>query len=290
MAPLFDMIANAQNGKGMELLARQFNLNQQQAQLAVDALLPAFSEGLKRNTSDPMGMGGLMQAMMTGGHSQYFEDAAKAFSPSAVQDGNAVLGQLFGSKDLSRAVAANAQTMTGIGQDVLKQMLPVIASMMMGGLAKQTMGQMQSAAGMGAGNPFGELIEQMMRQGMGGATAGGARAPQMPNPMDNPFGKMLEQMMGGGATARPQQGGTGNPWIDMLGEMMKGAGQAAAPEPEPEPQPRCRTAPTRGEPARNPVEDMLGQMFDTGREVQQDYQTNVKSIFDQYVRNMDKLR
>ncbi|MCU0830783.1 MAG: DUF937 domain-containing protein [Rhizobiaceae bacterium] len=291
MAPLFDMIANAQNGKGMELLARQFNLNQQQAQLALDALLPAFSEGLKRNTADPMGLGGLMQAMMTGNHAKYFEDAANAFSPSAVQDGNAVLGQLFGSKDLSRAVAANAQAMTGIGESVLKQMLPVIASMVMGGLAKQTMGQMQAAAGMGAGNPFGELIEQMMRQGMG---AGGAtRAPQMPNPMDNPFGKMFEQMMGGGG--RPQPGGassqTGNPWLDMLGEMMKGAApQPSQSEPDVDPQPRRHNEPRGERTPRNPVEDMLGQMFDTGREVQQDYQNNVKSIFDQYVRNMDRLR
>jgi hypothetical protein len=287
MAPLFDMIANAQNGKGMELLARQFNLNQQQAQLAMDALLPAFSEGLKRNTSDPMSFGGLMQAMMSGNHAKYFEDAASAFSPTAVQDGNSVLGQLFGSKELSRAVAANAQAMTGIGQDVLKQMLPVIASMVMGGLFKQTMGQMQSAAGMGAmgsGNPFGELIEQMMRQGMGGAMGGGT--PQMPSPMDNPFGKMLEQMMGGAMQA-PRggaSGGTGNPWIDMMGEMMKGAQPQATRQRRPEPEPEAEERP------RNPMEDMLGQMFETGRTVQKDYEQGVKSIFDQYVKNMDRLR
>ena len=32
MLPLFDMLTQAQNGHGMELLARQFNLSQQQAQ------------------------------------------------------------------------------------------------------------------------------------------------------------------------------------------------------------------------------------------------------------------
>ena len=31
MLPLFDMLANAQNGKGIDLLARQFNLTQQPA-------------------------------------------------------------------------------------------------------------------------------------------------------------------------------------------------------------------------------------------------------------------
>ena len=134
MMPLFDMIAKAQNGQGMELLAKQFNLNQQQTQLALDALLPAFSEGLKRNTSDPMGMGGFLQAMGSGNHAKYFEEASTAFSQGGVADGNGILGHLFGSKDVSRAVAAQAASATGIGQEILKQMLPVIASMVMGGL------------------------------------------------------------------------------------------------------------------------------------------------------------
>ena len=30
MLPLFDMLTNAQNGNGMDMLARQFNLSQQQ--------------------------------------------------------------------------------------------------------------------------------------------------------------------------------------------------------------------------------------------------------------------
>ncbi|TIU65509.1 MAG: hypothetical protein E5W13_33715, partial [Mesorhizobium sp.] len=71
-----------------------------------------------------------------------------------------------------------------VSQQVLQQMLPAVASMMMGGLFKQTTNQMQAAGGFGGGsNPLGEIIEQMMRQ------AGGAQAPQQrqaPGPMDNP--------------------------------------------------------------------------------------------------------
>ena len=59
MPTLFDMMANAQNGQGMELLAQQFGLSQQQTQAAVEALMPAFSQGLKRNASDPYGIGQL---------------------------------------------------------------------------------------------------------------------------------------------------------------------------------------------------------------------------------------
>ena len=42
MLPLFDMLANAQNGNGMEALARQFGLSQQQTQSAIEALMPKF--------------------------------------------------------------------------------------------------------------------------------------------------------------------------------------------------------------------------------------------------------
>src|SRR3954453_16232801 len=186
MLPLFDMLANAQNGKGIDLLARQFNLTQQQTELALEALLPAFSQGLKRNTSDPYGIAGFMTALASGQHGQYFDNAQRAFSPDGMADGNGILGHLFGSKDLSRAVASQAAQATGIGQNVLQQMMPAIAAMLMGGMFKQSTKQMQ-AGGFGASNPLGEIIEQMMRQGGGGGTAPQQRPQQSPQSAPDPF-------------------------------------------------------------------------------------------------------
>jgi len=99
-------------------------------------------------------------------------------------DGNGILGHLFGSKDLSRAVASQAAQASGIGQNVLQQMMPAIAAMLMGGLFKQSTNQLQ-AGSFGASNPLGEIIEQMMRQAgwrrrsaqaAATAAAGGARS------------------------------------------------------------------------------------------------------------------
>ena len=296
MMPLFDMIAKAQNGQGLEMLAQQFNLNQQQTQAAMEALLPAFSEGLKRNASSPMGMGNFMQAMATGSHAKYFEEAANAFSQSGVAEGNGILGHLFGSKDVSRAVAAQAASASGLGQEVLKQMLPVIASMVMGGLFKQSTGQMSNAAGMGTGsNPIGDIIEQMMKQGMGQQRQ---QTPQS-SPMDNPLGKILEGMLGGalggGNTARQQQQpqpqnpfGADNPLGQILEQMLR---PQSAPQEQyaPEPTPR-QHSPEPQRQSTNPLEDIFGKMFETGRETQDTYQKGVKSIFDQYVQNMDRNR
>ncbi len=332
MPSLYDMLASAQGGQGMEMLARQFGLSQQQTQAAVEALLPAFSQGLKRNTADPYGIGAFMTAMASGQHAKYFDDAQNAFSPQGMAEGNGILGHLFGSKDLSRAVASQAAQATGIGQQVLQQMLPVIASMIMGGLFKQSTGQFnpgqfgqgQAAAGFGgSGNPLGEIIEQMMRQG-GDMMRGGQaqpeprQAPQQPqgqplDPFDNPFGKVLKDMFGGGAQAEaprqrraepepqarsPQQNPFGdNPLGKIFEEMLNGS-QGGAPggqgvpgsrRPAPEPEaPEPHAGQSRRQ--KNPYDDLFGEMFETGAKQRDEYQKGVESIFDQFKQGMDRYR
>lgn len=301
MPNLFDMLANAQNGAGMDALARQFNLTPEQAQSAVEALLPAFSQGLKRNTSDPYGVGAFLSGLSGGQHAQYFDDATHAFSQQGTVDGNDILGQLFGSKDLSRAVAAQASQATGIGQQVLQQMLPAIAAMIMGGLFKQSTNQMQAGGLGGASNPLQEIIEQMMKQGGGFGMPQAPQpqqAPQPANPFDNPFGKILQDMFGGGAQQQaPEQprqmprqvpdGYGDNPLGRIFEEMLRG-GQAAQPEPSPQPQPQRRA--NSGERSRNPYDDLFGDMFETGSKQRDDYQKGVESIFDQFLKGMDRYR
>ena len=284
MMPLYDMMMNAQNGEALRTMAKQFGLNEGQMEQAMAALMPAFSTGLKRNASNPMDMSNFLSALAGGNHAQYFENMQNAFSPQGMQEGNGILGHLFGSKDVSRAVAAQAEAATGIGQEIFKQMLPVLASSIMGGLFKQSTGQTTSHAqtnAMGGNNPIGDLISEMMRQGMGGARA--KPAPQA-SPMDNPLGQILESMFGGSSQRQAPQTGS-NPFAENpLGQIfqdMLGGGQARqAPEPE-------QTTSSR---TGNPYGDLFGQMFDSGKEVQQGYQKNMESIFDQYLQGMNRQR
>lgn len=334
MPTLFDMLAQAQNGNGMQALAQQYGLSMQQTQAAVAALLPAFSQGLQRNTADPYGLGAFMTAMASGQHAKYFEDATRAFSPQGVNEGNGILGHLFGSKDLSRAVASQAAQASGVSQQILQQMLPAIASMVMGGLFKQTTnqltgGQRQAAGGFGGGgNPLGEIIEQMMRQG-GGMQA---PAPQPQNPMDNPFGKVLQDMFGGGTPqpqsqpqpapnpygdnplgkvlqdmfgggapqpqgrAQPQPQQTQSPYGDnplgkIFEEMLRqgGGGGFGTPGGQPAPQPQAPQPQTNPSGRpRNPFDDLFGKMFETGAQQRDEYQKGVETIFDQFKRDMDR--
>ncbi|MBZ9810417.1 MULTISPECIES: DUF937 domain-containing protein [unclassified Mesorhizobium] len=265
MPSLFDMLAQAQNGNGMQALAQQYGLSMQQTQAAVAALLPAFSQGLQRNTADPYGLGAFMTAMASGQHAKYFEDATRAFSPQGVDEGNGILGHLFGSKDLSRAVASQAAQASGVSQQVLQQMLPAIASMLMGGLFKQTTSQMQAAGGFGGGgnNPLGEIIEQMMRQG-GGVQAPAPQPrhePQPQAPMDNPLGKVLQEMFGGG-TPQPQSQPQPppDPYGDNpLGKVLQDMFGGGAQPPQDQPQPQQTQSPYGNSPLGKIFEEMLRQ-------------------------------
>lgn len=281
MLPLDEMMLKAQNGAAIDMVSRQFDLTRDQTVAAMEALLPAFSQGLKRTAATPEGVAPFLQALASGNHAKYMEDMSRAFSPGGLADGNGILGHLFGSKEVSRAVADHAARATGIGQDVLKQMLPAIASMLMGGLFQQSTGGMNAASGRGfgaGGNIIGEVIEQMMRQGqaMGGtqqrsehrdrqpqtdSRESGAEAP--PSPFDNPFGRIFEDMLAGGMGMSP------------------GGDRGKAPEPE-----RSSSKPQ----SKNPYEDLFGQMFETGRKAQEDYQRGVESIFDQFLQGMNRHR
>lgn len=287
MLNLFDLLKQANGGNAMNQMAAQFGLSPAQVQAATEALLPAFSIGLQRNTADPMGMGGFLSALASGQHGKYFENMGEAFNPAGQQDGNAILGHLFGSKDVSRAVAAQAAQATGIGQGILKQMLPVLATTLMGGMFKQSSGAM-SAAGMGAGdNIFGKVIEEMMRQSGGQRQAPQEEAAPVDPMTDNPLGKILEGMFGGGQAApqQRQQNPMGDNPLGKILEGMFGGGQAQQQEEaQPEPQRQTRRQP------QNPMGDALNDMFKTGRQTQETYNKGLEDIFDGFLKGMDRNR
>lgn len=144
---LLETILSAQGGGAVRGLAQNFGLQESQATGALQQLLPALSSGLKRNTASSGGLEGLMGALTKGNHQQYIDDPSKLSQPETVKEGNGILGHLLGSKDVSRQVASRAASQTGLDSGVLKRMLPVVATMVMGSLSKNTASAgLQSAA------------------------------------------------------------------------------------------------------------------------------------------------
>lgn len=179
---LTQMFFQAQNGEAVANMAKQFGISEEQAAEAVRQVLPAFSAGFQRNTADPLGMAGLMAALSGGRHAQYFEDASTLSNSATRDDGNAILGHLFGSPEVSRAVAQHAASQAGLGSAILKAMLPYIASIIMGAIFKKGQG------------PLGDILGEMM--GGGPARADHRREQPEPEaktaPANDPFGPLSE--------------------------------------------------------------------------------------------------
>ncbi len=185
-------------------IGRQFGLNEAQTRAAFEQLAPVVAAGIRRNKQSDDGLGNLLKALQAGNHSRYADDPSSLQFDQVADDGNAILGHILGSKDVSRGVANQAADLSGVGSAVLKKMLPVIAAIIMGQLAKR----------------------------MGG---GAARAPQGGSTGGGGLGDILGDILGGGGTARaPQGGSTGGGGLgDILGDILGGGGQRqSAPTPE----------------------------------------------------------
>lgn len=278
MFNLFDLMRAAQGGAAMENMSRQFGLSVDQTRRATEALMPAFALGFQRNAADPMGFSNLLRMMGSGQYASFYQQPALAFTPKAWSEGNQILGQLFG-QDASRQVAEQTAAWAGVAPDVMKQMMPSVATMLMGGLS-------QSAANQGLAEMF-EQFAKMLRGGAPAARPGVRGRANEPATMGDPFSawaNMFGAMWGGAAPApdkpepkRAKPDEAADPfaaWTNMMTAMM-GGGKETAPAPVEPPPPPERP------PLQSPVE-FFGQMFETGREVQQQQLATLQNIIDGY--------
>ncbi|MBN2701946.1 MAG: DUF937 domain-containing protein [Methylothermaceae bacterium] len=119
-------------------VAQRTGLSESQANQLFSMILPALGEGVRRNVKAPSQREGLMNALAQKKHQQVLEQPETLAQEDAIQDGNAILGHLFGSKDVSRNVASRVAERSGTEPDIVKQLLPMAAKLVMGALSKET--------------------------------------------------------------------------------------------------------------------------------------------------------
>lgn len=132
---------------GLAGLAKQFGLSEDALPGAMSKLIPGLAGGLLGNIAGSGGLESLLKALKDGGHSRYLENPGAVGSADAISDGNSILGHILGSKDRSREVAGEAAAATGIGGAVMKRLLPVVATLVMGALSKKFVSGMSGIAG-----------------------------------------------------------------------------------------------------------------------------------------------
>ena len=193
-----DILAQA---GGLQSIARELGISEDQAARGSAALLPAILGGFKKQAQAQPGglegLGGLLGQLGGGG----LLDDVLSPRPTEVSRGNDVLGQIFGSRDVSRTVAKSAAAQSGLDAGLLKKMLPLLAMLVAGYMAKQR--GAGAAAPPAGGGGLGDLLGGLL--GGRGAGAGGTG----PGAGTGGLASMLDL------------DGDGNPLDDILGMAGK---------------------------------------------------------------------
>ncbi len=185
-----------------EQIAGKLGVDRGEVDSAIKTLIPVLVGGLQQNAQDP-------EAATT------ISSAANAHAASGLLDGGVSVDQVDesdGSKAISRIFGGNdsgqvASALSGGGagnSDLIKQLLPILAPIVLAYIGKQLSGgqgpaqsQSQSGGGGGLGDVLGSIL--------GGAGGGGGG--------NNALGSILGSVLGG------KQGG---PLGDILGGLLGG--------------------------------------------------------------------
>lgn len=168
----------AQTG-GAQSMARELGVSEAEVARGAEALGPALLGGFQKQAQAPHGIGGLggLLSQLGGGG---LLDSVLSPQPTDVAQGDGVLGQIFGSKEVSRTVAQDASAKSGLDPALLKRMLPILAMLVAGYMAKQGGGAQAGGAGGGLGGMLGG-------GGLGGLLGGllGGAGGAGGNPLDD---------------------------------------------------------------------------------------------------------
>jgi hypothetical protein len=178
---------------GLQSVAKELGVDEAQVTAGAAALMPALLGGFKKQAqTQPSGLDGLVGMLGKLGGGGLLDDVLSP-QPTNVGRGNDVLGQIFGSPEVSRTVARNAAATSGIDPALLKKMLPMLAMLVAGFMAKQSMSQpaAPAAGGSDALGGLGGLLGGLLGQG------GASKSPGLAGMLDlNGDGNPLDDILG----------------------------------------------------------------------------------------------
>jgi hypothetical protein len=214
MSIVTEILESAQGGKLIENLAQEFGLSAEQAKAAIDALAPALALGLRNAATNPEILHKVISDIAHPAHVAAFGDPGIAHGEDAGAPGQAAVANLFGSGSAAGQMAQVAARDAGLRPDVLGRLLPVLASVVLGGLFKSFNSQ-------GLGSILGQLAGSGGLGSVLGQLGGATTTPQS----GGGLGGLLGALLGGG-----QQGG-GGLLGGLLGSLLGGKPPVGAQQP-----------------------------------------------------------
>ena len=168
------ILKNAQGGAALSNLATAFGVNPDKTAPAVLSMVEALSQRIERNTLSRAGLADIVKLLGNPEAGRALSDPSNLASPQTIETGDGILDVLIGDKHISRGIAARASKQSGLDGDVLKRMLPAVASMMIGGLQRETQGI------------FSDRLRDLA--GVGGLTGSSLSGSPLPLPGEIPSG------------------------------------------------------------------------------------------------------
>jgi len=259
---LFDILQSAGGGEAFKALAGQYGMSEDEVRRAAEALLPAFSMGVRQGTASPTDLMAFLRGLATGDFARAYADPTALFGKRR-SDAESALQMLFGSAAIAEAVSKQASLFSGLAEDKLRALMAPLAALALGGLAEQAstvnplldamLKQFGAAAAPSASKPKGPLDRLEEEQARREAEASGIADIQL----------VQQQLIDSGLAAF--QAGT-LAWQQAMSDMMKGVARGGA----------------AGEPhTQFSARDLFGEMFDSGVKFSETYRREMEALVQQ---------
>jgi hypothetical protein len=227
---LNQILQSAQGGQGVNNLANQFGLTPEQTQAAISGMIPAFSQAMQGAMTNPSAIGSILSQIASGVHGASYSGAAtpSGVSPTTVgipgAPGGDVLSSIFNNPQIMGPLTQHISQVSGVSPQVLAQMMPAVASMIMGGL-------MHNMSNQGFGGVLGQLASAATQPGgLGSILGGSAPGAQAGTTASGGglFGTLLNAVLGGGhgGAATPQSTAM-QAGLNTLNSMLQGGVQVS---------------------------------------------------------------
>ena len=154
---LVDLLNEVGGNRSLEQVARKVGVSPGDAGDLLQSVAPSLIRALQRQAESTRGMQDFSAALASGNHARYVDSPELMEEDDTLLDGNKILGHLFGSKDVSRNVAAYTERQSAFSASQVKRALPLLAGLLMGVVSKSTNGGRDLIGQTSSG--FGSLLD-----------------------------------------------------------------------------------------------------------------------------------
>jgi hypothetical protein len=147
--PVWNELNEAQGGQALSNLARAFHLPAAQVQSGMHVMVNQLTKCTARQTQERHSLARLVELLGKGLHEKVLDTPELLGATSTQVAGNDALNVIAG-RDKSKRIARHAASVAGVSEMIAEYLLPVVAAMLVGALARQTRPQFGVLAEVGA--------------------------------------------------------------------------------------------------------------------------------------------